>query len=54
MLQPSSLPFGVRSVEWLRSHHGNWLVDEVERIYYSWNAPSKGGPQLKTPTSAAG
>jgi Phosphodiester glycosidase len=49
MLQPSSLPLGVRSVEWLRTHHGNWLVDEVEHIYYGWlNAPSKGGPQLKT------
>ena len=48
MLQPSSLPLGVRSVEWLRSHHFNWLVDEVERVYYSWNAPSKGGPPLKT------
>jgi hypothetical protein len=47
MLKPSSLPLGVRSVEWLREHHGNWLVDEVERIYYSWNAPKKGGPQLK-------
>src|SRR5262245_60846766 len=29
MLRPSSLPLGVRSVEWLRSHHGNWLVDEA-------------------------
>ena len=49
MLQPSSLPLGVRSVEWLRTHHGNWLVDEVEHVYYGWlNAPSKGGPQLKT------
>jgi Phosphodiester glycosidase len=47
MLQPSSLPLGVRSVEWLRTHHGNWLVDGVERIYYTWNAPKKGGPQLK-------
>ena len=47
MLQPSSLPLGVRSVEWLRNHHGNWLVDEVERIYYGWRAPKKGGPQLK-------
>ena len=27
MLQPSSLPLGVRSVEWLRANHGNWLVD---------------------------
>jgi Phosphodiester glycosidase len=48
MLQPSSLPLGVRSVEWLRSHHGNWVVDEVEHVYYSWKAPRKGGPQLKS------
>jgi predicted DNA-binding transcriptional regulator AlpA len=48
MTQPSSLPLGVRSVEWLRTHHGNWLVDEVEHVYYSWKAPKKGGPQLKS------
>jgi len=48
MLQPSSLPLGVRSVEWLRNNHGNWLVDEAEHVYYSWKAPSKGGPQLKS------
>jgi phosphodiester glycosidase len=48
MVQPSSLPLGVRSVEWLRNHHGNWLVDEVERIYYTSKAPKKGGPQLKS------
>jgi hypothetical protein len=48
MLQPSSLPLGVRSVEWLRAHHGNWLVDEVEHVYYTWNAPKKGGLQLKS------
>jgi hypothetical protein len=49
MLQPSSLPLGVRSVEWLRTHHGTWLVDEAEHIYYGWwKAPKKGGPQLKT------
>ena len=48
MLQPSSLPLGVRSVEWLRANHGNWLVDEVEHIYYGWwKAPTKGGPQLQ-------
>ncbi len=45
---PSSLPIGVRSVEWLRQSHLNWLVDDVEHYYYTWNAPSKGGPQLKT------
>jgi Phosphodiester glycosidase len=46
MLQPSSLPLGVRSVEWLRNHHANWLVDSVERYYYSSKAPAKGGAQL--------
>jgi phosphodiester glycosidase len=47
MLMPSSLPLGVRSVEWLRTHHGNWLVDEAEHIYYTWKTPGKGGPQLR-------
>src|SRR6185437_6142887 len=37
-----------RSVEWLRAHHGNCLVDEVEHYYYTWQAPAPGGPQLKT------
>ncbi|MEA2506361.1 MAG: hypothetical protein QOH48_979 [Actinomycetota bacterium] len=48
MMQPSSLPLSVRSVEWIRAHHGNWLVDEVEHFWYSWHAPRKGGPQLKS------
>jgi phosphodiester glycosidase len=48
MMEPSSLPLWPRSVEWLRAHHGNWLVDEVEHYYYSWKAPSPGGPQLTT------
>jgi hypothetical protein len=47
MLKPSSLPLSVRSVEWLRAHHGNWLVDEVEHFWYGWHAPKKGGPQLQ-------
>ena len=48
MAQPSSLPLGVRSVEWLREHHANWLVDEVERIYYGHlKAPKRGGPPLE-------
>jgi hypothetical protein len=46
MLMPSSLPLGVRSVEWLRGHHGAWLVDHAEQAYYSWRAPAKGGPAL--------
>jgi len=47
MMQPSSVSLGVRSVEWIRGHHGAWLVNDVERLYYSWNAPSKGGPALR-------
>jgi hypothetical protein len=46
MMKPSSLPLWPRSVEWLRAHHGNWLVDEVEHYYFTLKAPSKGGPQL--------
>jgi hypothetical protein len=48
MMQPSSLPLSVRSVEWIRAHHGNWLVDEVEHVWYTWHGPTKGGPQLKS------
>jgi hypothetical protein len=61
MMKPSSLPLWPRSVEWLREHHGNWLVDEVEHYYYSWKAPKAGGPQLTSlpalglrPATAAG
>lgn len=49
MMKPSSLPVRVRSVEWLRQHHGNWLVDEAEHFYYGWwKALKPGGPQLTT------
>ncbi len=44
---PSSLPLSVRTVEWLRMNHFNWLVDDAEHVYYTWNAPKKGGPQLR-------
>jgi Phosphodiester glycosidase len=49
ILQPSSLPWSVRSVEWVRQEvpFGNSMVDEGERIYYSLNAPKKGGPPLR-------
>ncbi len=51
MVRPSSLPLSVRSVEWVRTDVplGNWLVDEVEHVYYGdFKAPRKGGPQLKS------
>lgn len=45
---PSSLPLSVRTVEWLRTNHFNWLVDDAEHFYYTWRAPKKGGPELRT------
>jgi len=50
MLKPTSMRFGPRSVEWVRAEvpFGNSLVDEVEHIYYTADAPKKGGPAPKT------
>jgi hypothetical protein len=47
MAGPSNTPFGVRAVEWLRDNGAAWLVSGIESIYYSWNAPSTGGPALQ-------
>jgi hypothetical protein len=38
----------VSSVEWLRQNGGNPLVSQVENWYYTLNAPSKGGPALRS------
>jgi hypothetical protein len=40
----------VRSVEWVRQDvpFGNSLVDEAEHVYYTLNAPKKGGPPLRS------
>jgi hypothetical protein len=48
MVRPSNAPLGVRSVEWLRDNGMAWLVNDVERLWYSWHAPAKGGPALKS------
>ena len=45
--QPSNSSFGILSVEWLRDHGAAGIVANVESIYYSLTAPSKGGPTLK-------
>ncbi len=49
MLKPTSMSFGARSVEWVRADvpFGNTLVDDVEHVYYTANAPKKGGPGPK-------
>jgi Phosphodiester glycosidase len=43
----SNTPFGVRAVEWLRDNGAAWLVSDIEGLYYTWNAPSTGGPGLR-------
>ncbi|MDQ2754086.1 MAG: phosphodiester glycosidase family protein [Actinomycetota bacterium] len=40
---PGTDSFGIRSTEWLRSHHFRWLVNDVENFYYSHHQPKKGG-----------
>ena len=45
---PSNSTVGIRSVEWLRDNGARGLVNRVENIYYSLNAPSTGGPALRT------
>jgi hypothetical protein len=53
MGRPSSVPWTIRSVEWVRDNHGAWLVNTVERTYYSLTAPKKGGPSLSALPSVA-
>jgi hypothetical protein len=45
MLKPTSMSFSARSVEWVRADvpFGNTIVDKVEHVYYTANAPKKGG-----------
>jgi len=49
MLKPTSMSFEARSVEWVRADvpFGNTIVDDIERVYYTANAPKKGGPTPK-------
>ncbi len=46
MFEPSNSSLGIRSVEWLRDHGAAGLVTKVESVYYSLEAPEKGGPAL--------
>jgi len=58
---PSNSTVSIRTVEWLRDNGARGLVNKVEAVYYSLNAPSKGGPALRAlpgqpgvPTAGAG
>lgn len=46
MGQPSNSSLGIRTVEWLRDNGAAGLVAQIESIYYTLTAPSKGGPAL--------
>jgi hypothetical protein len=47
MSGPSNSSLGIRTVEWLRDNGAAGLVAQVESIYYTLTAPSKGGPTLR-------
>ena len=42
----SDSSLSIRTVEWIRDNGGRGLVNRIEAIYYSLNAPAKGGPAL--------
>ena len=46
MTGPSNSSFMINSVEWLRDHGAAGVASSLESIYYSWSAPSTGGPAL--------
>ena len=53
MLGPSNSSFTIRSFEWLRDHGAARIASDIEAIYYSMNAPARGGPPLhKLPLKA--
>jgi hypothetical protein len=54
LAQPSDSTLGIRTVEWLRSNGARAVVNEVESLYYTWSAPSTGGPALKALPKQAG
>jgi hypothetical protein len=55
MTQPSNSNFTIRAFEWLRDHGAAGFASRLENFYYSFNAPSKGGPGLhRLPRAGAG
>jgi hypothetical protein len=48
MMLPSNVGLTVRTIEWMRDNGAAWLVSDIERFYYSFTAPSTGGPALQT------
>ena len=40
---PGNVSFEANWADWLRANHAGWLAQHVEELYYSANAPAKGG-----------
>jgi hypothetical protein len=40
---PGNVSFEAKWADWLRANHAGWLAQHVEELYYSANAPAKGG-----------
>src|SRR6476646_4831429 len=47
MLGPSNSSFTIRSFEWLRDHGAAQIASEIETVYYTMNAPTRGGAPLR-------
>jgi hypothetical protein len=47
LTEPSDSSLSIRTVEWLRDNGARGLVNDVENMYYSLNAPATGGPALR-------
>src|ERR1700736_6160659 len=46
LVSPSDTSLGIRTVEWMKDNGLRGVVNYGENLYYSLNAPSKGGPAL--------
>lgn len=45
---PGSAPVGMRTVDWIRAHHGGGIVNAIENWYYTRHQPSAGPPDPAT------
>jgi hypothetical protein len=54
MSEQSNSSSGIRFVEWVRDNGARGLVNRIENLYYSLNAPAKGGPRLHKLPGQAG
>jgi phosphodiester glycosidase len=51
---PGTDPWTIRSVEWIRDHGGNGIVNQIEHWWYTNHPPPKGGkPEHGLPKAAA-